>query len=491
MAGAAPILDVLVVGAGFAGICAGKKLLDAGIEEFLIVEKSAGIGGTWWENTYPGAACDVASHLYCFSFAPNPDWSRKFSPRQEIQAYLERCADNFGLRRHLRHRRELRRLEFLEDRSLWRAHFSDGEELLARHVILGNGGLHVPKLPEVDGIQSFGGRWMHSALWQKGFNLNGLRMAIVGSAASAIQILPAVAPRVASATLFQRTPNYILPREDREYSQRQKWVFRYVPGALRLYRLGIFLRMDMLLYPITREKSGLRDRARRMMLSFMRRQVKDRSLHPKLTPHYEMGCKRILISDDFFASLNRPNVELVTDRISHVEERGIRTSDGRLHEVDLIVYATGFDLEGHMRGVEITGPGGRSLSEQWADLPTAYNGCCVPGMPNLYMVTGPNTGVGTTSIVFMIEQEVRFILRCIRFAGRRKLLTVTDEACNRYNERLQSALQHTVWSSGCQSWYRREDGKISTLYPWSAMHFWRQLRFLRRSDFKATIIKLL
>ena len=477
------VLDVLVVGAGFAGICAGKKLLDAGITDFLIVEKSGGIGGTWWENTYPGAACDVASHLYCFSFAPNPDWSRKYSPRPEIQAYLERCVDRFGLRRHLRHRRELVRLEFQDEQGVWRAHFKDGEQRDARHIILGNGGLHLPKLPDIPGIETFAGRWMHSASWKKGFNLNGLRVAIVGSAASAIQILPAIAPRVAQATLFQRTPNYILPREDKAYPEWQKRIFRYLPGALRLYRLGIFLRMDLLLYPITRAESGLRSKARRMMLSFMRRQVADSALHPKLTPVYEMGCKRIRISDDFFASLNRPNVELVTEGISSVEETGIRTRDGRLHEADLIVYATGFDLEGHMLGVDIKGPGGRSLAAQWADLPTAYNGCCVPGMPNLYLVTGPNTGVGTTSIVFMIEQEVGFILRCIRTAGRQALMQVKEPACAAYNSELQAALQQTVWASGCKTWYRRDDGRISTLYPWSAMRFRRQLRRLSLADF--------
>ena len=490
MSDAGRVLDVLVVGAGFAGICAGKKLLDAGISDFLIVEKSGGIGGTWWDNTYPGAACDVASHLYCFSFAPNPDWSRKYSPRPEIRAYLERCVDRFGLRRHLRQRREIQRLEFQDDRGLWRAHFTDGEQRDARHVILGNGGLHRPKLPDIPGIQDFRGRWMHSARWQKGFNLNGLRVAVVGSAASAIQILPAVAPRAARATLFQRTPNYIMPREDRPYTAWQKRVFRYVPGVLRLYRLAIFLRMDLLLYPITRETSGLRVTARRMMLAFMRREVRDPTLHPKLTPEYEMGCKRILISDDFFASLNRPNVELVTEGIAQIEANGVRTRDGRLHEMDLIVYATGFDLEGHLLGMEIRGPGGRSLAEQWSELPTAFNGCCVPGMPNLYLVTGPNTGVGTTSIVFMIEQEIGFILRCIRLAGRQKLMMVTPSACARYNDVLQAALQKTVWASGCKSWYRRDDGKISTLYPWNALRFRRQLQKLDISNFDLAEIKL-
>ena len=477
---------MLVVGAGFSGICAGKKLLDAGIHDFRIVEKSGGVGGTWWDNTYPGAACDVASHLYCFSFALNPDWSRTYSPRPEIQAYLEQCVERFGLQRHLRTRKELLELRFLDDAGLWRARFGDGEERDARHVILGNGGLHVPKLPDIPGIPDFRGRWMHSARWQKGFNLNGLRVAIVGSAASAIQILPAIAHRVARVSLFQRTPNYILPRNDRAYSPRQKWMFRHVPGALRLYRLGIFLRMDFLLYPLTREHSGLRARARRMMLSFMRREVQDAALHPRLTPDYEISCKRILISDDFFASLNRPNVELVTEPLDRVEESGIRTGDGRLHEVDLIVYATGFDLEGHLRGLPITGPGGETLAERWADIPTAYNGCCVPGMPNLYFVTGPNTGVGTTSLVFMIEQEIGFIVRCIRAAGRSRLISVTADACARYNALLQAALQKTVWASGCKSWYRRQDGRITTLYPWNALRFRRQMRKLDLDDFART-----
>jgi cation diffusion facilitator CzcD-associated flavoprotein CzcO len=482
----ATVLEVAVVGAGFSGICAGIKLLDAGIRDFRIFEKSPGIGGTWWENTYPGAACDVASHLYCFSFEPNPDWSRKYSPRPEIQAYLAHCVDKYGLRDHLSNGMHLQQLRFDDVRKLWTLHFANGERAEAHHVILGTGGLHLPTLPDIPGIESFKGRWMHSAQWQKGFTLNGLRVALVGSAASAIQILPAIAARVARIEMFQRTPNYIMPRRDRSYGAREKWAFRHIPGLLKLYRLFLFLRMELLLFPITREHSNLRRRAREMAIAFMRREVRDPALHAALTPDYEMGCKRILIADDFYAALNHDNVALVTTPIAAIEEQGVRTADGVLHGADLIVYATGFDLERHLHGVEILGPGGRSLDAQWADIAEAYNGCCVPGFPNLWFTTGPNTAVGTTSVVFMIEQEVRYILGCIRSAGRERLMTVSERATRAYNDTIQAALQHTVWASGCKSWYRRADGRIATLYPWNAMRFRRQLARRVEGDFALT-----
>lgn len=478
-------LDVLVIGAGFAGICAGVKLLEAGISNFRIVEKSAGIGGTWWENTYPGAACDVASHLYCFSFFPNPDWSRKYAPRPEIHAYLEACVERFGLRPHIAHGMEVLRLAFDDEAGVWDAGFADGSRLRARHVILGTGGLHRPKLPAIPGMDAFRGLQLHSAQWRKGFNLNGMRVALVGSAASAIQILAAIATRVQAVTLFQRTPNYILPRGDRAYTAREKWAFRHLPGWGRLYRLFLFLRMELLLFPITRERSRLRRRVRALAMKFMRAAIRDERLRAALTPDYELGCKRILIADDFYRALDRENVALVTSAIEGIEARGVRTADGELHEADLIVYATGFDLEGHMQGFEIHGPGGRSLAAQWAAAPEAYNGCCVPGFPNLWWTTGPNTGVGTTSVVFMIEQEVRYILRHIRRAGRGSLLAVKEAACRAYNDALQSALAHTVWASGCRSWYRREDGRIVTLYPWNALRFRRQLR--RRDEAAFTL----
>lgn len=476
-------LDVAVVGAGFSGICAGVKLREAGIYDFRIFEKSPGIGGTWWENTYPGAACDVASHFYCFSFEPNPDWTRKYSPRPEIQTYLAHCVEKYQLHTHLRNGMRLLKLHFDDARKLWTLHFDNGEVVEAHHVILGTGGLHLPMLPQIPGIERFQGRWMHSAQWQKGFNLNGLRVALVGSAASAIQILPAIAARVARVEMFQRTPNYIVPRLDRAYSAREKWAFRHIPGLRKLYRLFLFLRMELLLFPITREHSALRRRATRMALDFMRSQVKDPALHAALTPDYQMGCKRILIADDFYAALNRDNVALVTTPIAAIEEQGVRTADGTLHEADLIIYATGFDLERHLHGFEVIGPEGRSLDAQWADIAEAYNGCCVPGFPNLWFTTGPNTGVGTTSVVFMIEQEVRYILDCIRTAGRERLMSVSERATRTYNDAIQAALQHTVWASGCKSWYRRADGRIVTLYPWSALRFRRQLARRVEDDF--------
>ncbi len=479
------VLDVVVIGAGFSGVGAGIKLLEAGIRNFRIYEKSAGVGGTWWENTYPGAACDVPSHLYSFSFEPNPDWSRAYSPQAEIQSYIERCVDKYGLRSHLHNGFELEELRFDDDSGLWESVFTNGTRVRSKHVINGSGGLHVPKLPDIPGVESFAGTAMHSARWQAGFDPLGKRIAIIGSAASAIQILPVIARLAAHVELFQRTPNYIAPRNDRAFSAREKARFRRWPWLHKLHRLGIFMRLELLLYPITREKSRLRRHATRRVLDYMRSQVRDPALRAALTPDYEMGCKRILISDDFYATLNRENVDLVSAPISTIEAAGVRTADAELHPVDTIIYATGFDLEAHMRGFEVIGPHGRSLSRQWTDIPEAYNGCCVAGMPNLWLTTGPNTGVGTTSVVFMIEQELRYIIECIRKAGEDGLIAVSDEASGRYNRTIQDALQHTVWASGCHSWYRREDGRIASLYPWNALRFRRQLA---RVDFREMLM---
>ena len=478
-------LDVVVIGAGFSGIGAGIKLLQAGIRNFRIYEKSAGIGGTWWENTYPGAACDVPSQLYSFSFEPNPDWSRAYSPQPEIQAYIERCVERYGLRPHLHNGFELTALRFDDRSGLWESVFANGNRVHSKHVINGSGGLHVPKLPAIPGVESFAGTAMHSARWQADFEPRGKRIAIIGSAASAIQILPVIAPGAAHVELFQRTPNYIAPRNDRAFTEREKARFRRWPWLQKLHRLGVFMRLELLLYPITREKSALRRQASGRVLAHMRSQVRDPALHAVLTPDYQMGCKRILISDDFYPALNRENVDLVSTPISAIEAAGVRTVDGALHPVDAIVYATGFDLEAHMRGFEISGPNGRSLARQWADIPEAYNGCCVAGMPNLWFTTGPNTGVGTTSVVFMIEQELRYIIECIRKAGSDGLIAVSDDASKRYNREIQDALQHTVWASGCHSWYRREDGRISSLYPWNALRFHRQLA---RVDFNDMVL---
>jgi cation diffusion facilitator CzcD-associated flavoprotein CzcO len=483
------VCDAVIIGAGFAGICLGKRLRDAGIMSFRIVDRAGRPGGTWYWNRYPGAACDVLSHFYCFSFEPNPDWSRKYSPWDEIQAYAEHCVDKYGLRPHLELGREVRLARFDDASGLWEVSFTDGGTLRTRHVIDGTGGLHVPLIPRFVGAESFRGESWHSSSWRNDVDLAGKRVALIGSAASAAQILPEIAWTAGHISLFQRTANWVIPRHDRAYRRWVKWAFRHLPLVNRLYRLFLYLRYDWLVYPIVR--TGRSNLQRRWAMGQFRRllasQVRDSGLRAKLTPDYPIGCKRILISDNYFSTLTRDNVTLVTDPIERLTAAGIRTADGPGNEVehpaDVIVYATGFDTQGHHLEDRVIGPGGRSLREAWAEAPMAYEGCMVAGFPNYHFVTGPNTGVGSTSVIFMIEQAANLILRCIEAAGEDGLLAPTEQAMRAYDRVIQAALAGTVWATGCKSWYKRPDGRITVLYPFDARTYRRRHKNIQIKDF--------
>jgi cation diffusion facilitator CzcD-associated flavoprotein CzcO len=479
-------LDALIIGAGFAGICLGKRLLDAGISNFRICDKATRVGGTWHWNSYPGAACDVMSHFYCFSFEPNPDWSRKYSPWNEIQAYAEHCVDKYGLRSRIEHGKEVEEIRFDDDSGLWELAFRDGSRHRCRHVIDGSGGLHVPLLPEFDGAGTFTGESWHSSLWRHDVDLTGKKVAVIGSAASALQIVPEIAKTAGQVHLFQRTANYVIPRHDRNYRAWEKWCFRHLPLYGKLYRLYLFLRYDWLAYPIVKtSRDNLQRRwAIRQFRNLLKRDVPDADMRAKLTPDYPIGCKRVLISDNFFTALMRDNVALVTTGIERFVAEGVRTVDGQVHQADVIVYATGFDTQGHHQDQRVTGPGGRRLSETWAEAPIAYEGCMVAGFPNYHFVTGPNTGVGSTSIIFMIEQSANMILDCIRAAGEDGLIAPREEAMQAYDREIQQALAGTVWATSCSSWYKRADGRITILYPFSAQTYRRRHRKLRREHFE-------
>jgi cation diffusion facilitator CzcD-associated flavoprotein CzcO len=480
------VLDAVVIGAGFAGICLGKRLLDAGISGFRIVDKAEKPGGTWYWNHYPGAACDVLSHFYCYSFEPNPDWSRKYSPWHEIQAYAEGCVEKYGLRPHIDFGREVAESRFDDATGHWVVRFEDGSRLRARHVIDGSGGLHVPLIPPLEGAGSFRGESWHSSKWRDDVDLAGKRVAVIGSAASAVQIVPEIAKVAAQVNVFQRTANWVIPRHDRPYRGWEKWVFRHLPPVLRLYRLYLFLRYEWLAYPIV--KTARDNLARRWVVGqfrrLLRRSVPDPELRAKLTPDFPIGCKRVLISDDFFSTLTRDNVSLVTDGIDRIRPAGIRTVDGAEHAADVIVYATGFDTQGHHLEDRVVGPGGRSLREAWAEAPVAYEGCMVAGFPNYYLVTGPNTGVGSTSVIFMIEQAANLIMNCIRTAGRDGLIAPTTAAMRAYDDEIQRALAGTVWATSCRSWYKRADGRITVLYPYDGRTWRRRHRTLHREHFE-------
>jgi cation diffusion facilitator CzcD-associated flavoprotein CzcO len=482
----ARVLDAIVIGAGFAGICLGKRLLDAGITNFRIVDKAPKAGGTWYWNTYPGAACDVMSHFYCFSFEPNPDWSRKYSPWNEIRDYAEHCVEKYGLGPHLEYGKAVEQTCFDDDNGLWQVTFADGSRQYTRHVIDGSGGLHVPLMPAFAGAETFAGESWHSSLWRHDVDLTGKKVAVIGSAASALQILPEIAAECARVHVFQRTANWVIPRHDRAYTALEKWCFRNVPLVGRLYRLYLFLRYDWLAYPIVKTaRNNLQRRwAIRQFRKLLNRDVPDPEMRAKLTPDYPIGCKRVLIADNFFTAMTRDNVSLVTSGIERFEPGGVRTADGSLHEADVIVYATGFDTQGHHLDRRVVGPGGLRLSATWAEAPIAYEGCMVAGFPNYHFVTGPNTGVGSTSVIFMIEQAANMIINCIRAAGKDGLIAPTEAAMRAYDRKIQADLAGTVWATSCSSWYKRADGRITILYPYNAQTFRRRHRKLCLEHFE-------
>ncbi|WP_164661169.1 SDR family NAD(P)-dependent oxidoreductase [Tropicibacter sp. Alg240-R139] len=477
-------LDVAVIGAGFSGVCAAIKLQESGIVNFRVFEKSSGIGGTWWHNRYPGAACDIPSHFYCYSFEMNPDWSRFYAPQQEIQSYIAHCADKYSVRDRISLNCEITDLQFDESSSLWIVLFADGSEVRTRFVVNGAGGLHKPFIPELPGRENFDGIEMHTAEWDEGFDPSGKRIAVIGSAASAIQAVPQLAKTAAQVTLFQRTPNYIAARQDFAYSDEQKHSFRRDLAQMQAVRDEQFKDKDTRLYPIV-VSPAIRRVAEAEIKAHMRSQIDDPDLAEKLMPDYELGCKRILISDDFLPTLNRSNVALETAPITAIEPTGVISKE-TLTQVDAIIYATGFDIEGQRSAFRVTGQRGRSLDDIWQTRADAYKSSMVPDLPNYFLVTGPNSGVGTTSVVYLIEQSVDWIVDVIKLAGRDRLVSVSKETCLGFGDAMQSQLDNTVWASGCDSWYIGSNGRIETLYPGNAQDFANQMSHVDEAEFVLT-----
>ncbi len=480
------VLDMLILGAGFGGVCAAIKLRERGIDNIRIYEKAAGIGGTWWHNTYPGAACDIPSHLYCYSFEPNPNWSRKFSPQPEIQAYIERCTEKYDVKRHIQLNTAVEEFRFDDQRKLWVARLADGSTVARTMSSLPPAACICPPSPTSRVWMIFTGPSMHSAQWDHSVDFGGKRVAVIGSAASAIQLIPELAKVADHLDVYQRTPNYIGPRNDRDFTDAEKARFAKWPWLDRLYRRFLFLRGEFLLFPVVKTKgpSRWRNRLERLIRGHIRQSLTDRDMRDAMIPEYPLGCKRILIADNFYDAMNRPNVDLVTGGIDRIEPDAVITQDGTKYPADIIVYATGFDMENYMRKTEVIGPGGVKLSELWADIPTAYKGAFIPGMPNFYMTTGPNTGVGTTSVVYMIEAQLNLILQAIDAAGNDRTIQVSESAHKRYNDDIRTALQNTVWAGDCLSWYKRADGEIASLYPYNARTFLKDHKHLVSKDFE-------
>jgi len=479
--GAEQHVDHLIVGAGFAGLCAAIRLQADGEDDFLVIEKAGDVGGTWRDNTYPGAACDVPSQLYSFSFAPNPDWSMSFSPQPEIWAYLRRVARESGTLDRFVFRTRLEHAAWDEESQRWRSRVvgPDGERtIVSTTLVVGAGGLSEPKLPAIDGIETFEGELFHSARWDHDVDLAGKRVAVIGTGASAIQIIPEVQRVAAHLDVYQRTAPWVIPRHDRRYPAWERAALRHVPGLQRLYRTAVYWARETYVPAFTLQpKIALP--AKRAALANIERGIADPGLRAKVTPHYEIGCKRILISNTYYPALAADNVDLVTDRIAKVTGDAVVTADGVERPVDVIVVATGFHTTDLPITEHVTGRDGRTLAEVWRETGmAAYKGTTVPGFSNLFMLVGPNTGLGHSSMVFVIESQVEYLRGAVRAIRRGGYAAVEprQDAHDAWNADLQRRMRRTVWSTGgCSSWYLDEHGRNTTLWPKSTVTLRRQL----------------
>jgi cation diffusion facilitator CzcD-associated flavoprotein CzcO len=470
---------VLIIGSGFAGLGMAIRLKQAGIDDFLVLEQASTIGGTWRDNHYPGAACDVQSHLYSFSFEPWPEWSREFAPQKEILAYLEHCADKYGIRPHIRFGARVKRARWDEQTETWEVETSDGATLRARVLVPGCGPLSRPVMPDIPGLERFEGKTFHSARWDHAFPLEGKSVAVIGTGASGIQIVPAIAPRVGKLFVYQRTAPWVMPKPDGEIPAWKRAAFRRLPVAQHLARQRIYWTRELMALGFVVEPRIMK-LGERFGKRYLRRQVADPVLREKLTPAYTMGCKRVLPTNDYLPALQRPNVELVTAPIAEVRAHAIATKDGIERSVDAIVLATGFEAAEQVAPFEIRGRGGRELNEVWTDGAEAYLGTSVSGFPNLFMLVGPNTGLGHSSMILMIESQVAYVLDAVKRMRARGLASVEvrPDAQAAYNARIQSRLKDTVWASGCMSWYLTRTGKNTTLWPGFTFEFrWKTRRF--------------
>ena len=459
--------DQLIIGSGFAGLCAAIKLKEQGENNFAILERNDWLGGTWYDNHYPGAACDVESHLYSFSFEQNPNWSRQFSPQQEILKYMEHCATKYDLNKHLQYNTTVTNASFDEASGTWCVNAEGGKTFTARSIISCTGGLSQPMYPDIKGIDTFKGEMFHSAKWDKHFDWKNKTIAVIGTGASAIQIVPTIAPDVKQLYLFQRTPPWIMPKPDAEISSLRRWLYNNIPYTQHLYRRRLYWQHELMALGFIK-RPGILKFASKLALRFLKQSVSDETLRQKLTPNYVMGCKRVLISNEYYPALTRSNVEVITDGIQQITETGVLTKDGNQRNVDAIIIATGFQAAEEVSRFAVKGRNGIDLNEAWREGAEAYLGTTVAGFPNMFLVVGPNTGLGHSSMILMIEAQVNLIMESLKAMKRKqaKFIDLKPQVQQDFNKEIQEKLSHTVWQNGgCHSWYQMKNGKNVTLWP--------------------------
>lgn len=472
-------LRVAVIGSGFSGLGTAIRLIQQGIDDFLVFERADEVGGTWRDNTYPGCACDVMSHLYSFSFAPNPRWRSTFGKQQELFDYLRDCADQFGVRSRIRFRHELTEARWDDLLKRWRISTTGGD-YTAQVLVTGTGYLSEPAIPDIPGLSDFQGEVFHSARWRHDLDLTGRRVAVIGTGASAIQFVPAIQPEVGHLDLYQRTPPWIGPKNDKVNSALQTKLLTSVPGYQRFRRNFNMWGREILAFVMARP--AVAAKMQKMASDHLKKSVPDERLRAVLTPDYVLACKRLLFSDTYYPAIQQPNVDLVTDDIAKVTDDAVVTADGQERPVDTIILGTGFEAVRRPIAERLFGRNGVSLQETWSEGMTALRGTSVAGFPNLFMMLGPNTTLGHSSQVIMIEAQIAYVLDALKTMDKRGLagVEVLPEAQRAYNERLHRRLAGTVWNAGnCRSWYLDEHGRNPSIWPTYTWRFRRATsRFL-------------
>jgi cation diffusion facilitator CzcD-associated flavoprotein CzcO len=474
---------VVIVGTGFSGLGMAIQLRKEGRDDFVILEKAHDVGGTWRDNSYPGCACDIPSHMYSFSFEQNPGWSRAYSPQPEIWRYLREVADKHDLRRFVRFGQEMTGARWDAEENRWHVATRGGHEFVGNALVAGVGALHLPQIPELPGIERFDGPAFHSARWRHDVDLAGKKVAVIGTGASAVQFVPRIAPDAAELTLFQRTPPWIMPKADHEMSGRARALFKAFPPAQRAYRTLLYWLLEARAIGFNGQ-SWVMKLGQRLAKRNIDDAIKDPALRRKVTPDYTMGCKRVLISNDYYPALARDNVDVVTDGVREVREHSVVDAAGVEHEADVIIYGTGFHVTDAFDDLEIVGRDGRNLGKEWAtEGMRTHLGITVAGFPNLFFLLGPNTGLGHNSVVFMIEAQVSYVAEALRLAGGRAI-EPKPEVQERFNARIQRKLAKGIWTrGGCRSWYLDAKGVNRTIWPGFTWRYWLDTRKVRREDF--------
>jgi cation diffusion facilitator CzcD-associated flavoprotein CzcO len=478
-------LSALIIGAGFGGIGLAIRLDKVGISDFLILEKAGDVGGTWRDNSYPGAACDVPSHLYSFSFEPRAEWSSRYSPQAEIHDYIRHCARKYHLYPRIAFDTEVSQAQFDEQSGLWHVTTSDGREYRARSLVTACGQLNRPIYPSIPGLDSFNGEAFHSARWRHDIDLQGKQVAVIGTGASAIQFVPQIAPEVSKLMLFQRSAPYVIAKADRRYGKREQALLRRFPVLQKLSRSGHYLTHEMRALAFISFPSLMKV----MEGSFrkhLEKGVSDPQKRAQLVPDYPMGCKRMLISNDFFPAVDRTNVELITTGIEAITPDGIKTKDGQEHKADVVIFGTGFAATDFLAPMTIKGRGGHDLNEAWRAGAEAYKGISISGFPNLFVLYGPNTNLGHSSIIYMLESQFNYVVSCMQTLARRGLrfIDVKPDVQSAFNVQIQDDISTTIWSRGCDSWYQTAEGKQTNNWPGYTFSYRRLTRNPELNDYE-------